>query len=275
MKAERSLIRVAACAVLWTLCACSDDSSPTPVEASDFCEAYVDLVCQGLEKCCSDQLPLSELTCRNQTMALCEGSILTVDDRGIAPTGANVPARIVFDFDEEGAGAALSGIRAQFARCAGPGAQAMFDETHYLGDPGAECLRHEDCEEGTRCVHPALAVFGTCVMAPLEGELCEDVCAARDISCVPDANNELVCVGPRKEGQSCEAVGCDEGLVCAETPSVSGGELRCVVGLRRGESCSFDSECQSAFCLAGKCGDTGGELSEFCGSFVPGFLLTD
>ena len=108
----------------------------------------------------------------------CEQSILTVDDLGNPPTGPNVPARIVFDFDEAGAGAALAQLRSEYAECTGEGPHSIFDATHFLGEPGAECLRNEDCMEGTRCEHPPRAVFGTCVIAPREGAACTDVCSS-------------------------------------------------------------------------------------------------
>ena len=258
-----------ALAVLGVLGACQGKVSSGSVEAADFCEEYVDVVCEGLESCCDEVTPYNDANCRREQVDVCNNFILTVDDRGIAPTGPNTPARIVFDFDEEGAAAALKTLRSQFGRCGGTRQISLFDEAHFLGEPGAECLRHEDCVEGARCEQPPLAVFGTCVMAPQEGEPCEDVCAAPEIACVADDSGDLVCVGPRKEGQSCDRVPCEEGLICMSTAGtpVSSDGPSCIEGRRIGQSCESDSECLSLYCHAGRCDDDGNELFQFCDGF--------
>jgi hypothetical protein len=217
MKAWRRA--ASASAALAALASCGGDDGASAIEASAFCAEYVEVICGGLETCCSGSFSLDQ--CRFERFEHCEQNILTLDDRGIAPSGPNTPARIVFDFDEEGAGEALSRLRSQLAACDSSAlAVSMFDATHYLGEPGSECLRHEDCMEGTRCEHPQLAVFGTCVPAPLAGELCDDVCAYREHACVVDPSDGRglpVCVAPRSAGQTCDVVGCKQGLVCSSS----------------------------------------------------------
>lgn len=257
------------CLALAALGACGDDAQPAPVEASDFCEEYVDVVCQGLASCCDEVMPYNDANCRRQQVDVCNNGILTLDDRGLAPGGANAPARIVFDFDEAGAARALNELRRQLARCSGDGVATMFDETHFLGEPGAECLRNADCVEGARCEHPPRAVFGTCVRAPLEGQRCEDVCATRELSCVQD-EAEHVCVALRKEGQSCDLAPCADGLVCAVSSASgagAGSDKSCMRARRLGESCAADGECESSYCHDAVCADDGATLAGFCGSF--------
>jgi hypothetical protein len=215
----RSALACAAAALL----SCGGDDGAAPIAAADFCAAYAEVQCSGFESCCSSLLGAGSPRCRAAQAQLCEQSILTVDDLGNPPTGSNVPARIVFDFDEAGAGAALAQLRSEYAQCAGEGPHSLFDATHFLGEPGTECLRNEDCMEGTRCEHPPRAVFGTCVIAPQEGEPCTDVCSSYDLACVLDGV-QYVCVAPRDQGQSCELAPCKEGLECRRL----GGSLACV-----------------------------------------------
>jgi len=238
---------------LATLASCGDDGGAAPVEAAEFCDAYVDTICGSLDACCSGTFNLDQ--CRLDQYEECEQNILTLDDRGIAPSGPNTPARIVFDFDEEGAGEALAQLKGQLSQCrAQPLEQSMFDATHVLGEPGAECLRNEDCVEGTRCEHPPLAVFGTCVIAPLPGELCEDICAYREDQCVidpADGRGLPVCVAPRGQGQTCDIVGCKAGLICGM--GRDSFEPTCMPGGQPGASCVSDDECVSGFCNGGEC----------------------
>jgi hypothetical protein len=220
------------------LAACGGDEGAAPIEAGSFCAAYVATICGGLDGCCEGSFNVEQ--CRFEQLETCEQSILTLDDRGIAPTGPNTPARIVFDFDEDGAGDVLARLKSHLSRCDMAGFEpSMFDATHYLGEPGAECLRHEDCVEGTRCEHPSGAVFGTCVLAPLEGELCSDVCAYREHHCVVDPSDGRgfpVCVAPRGAGQTCDVVGCKAGLVCGSSPESF--EPTCVSGAQSGDLCT-------------------------------------
>jgi len=242
-----------AAAALAALAACGGDEGADPVQAAQFCEAYVETICSGLEGCCDGSFNAQQ--CRFDQLESCQQNILTLDDRGIAPTGPNAPARIVFDFDEQGAGEALGRLRGLLSTCNVAGFdESMFDATHYLGEPGAECLRNEDCVEGTRCEHPPLAVFGTCVIAPLPGELCTDVCAYREDLCVidpADGRGLPVCVAPRDRGQTCDIVGCKRGLVCSTSPDSF--EPTCMPGGQPGDACGSDDECSSSFCNAGRC----------------------
>jgi hypothetical protein len=214
----------AALLLLGVLTSCDDDSGASPMEASDFCDAYVDAFCEGFESCCGDNFVNQQISvgsCRSSAIDYCERGLLTDDDLGYGWSGGNAPARIVFDFDEAGAGAAIARVKSAFSRCDGE-ALVTFGDTHFLGEPGSECLRHQDCFEGTRCEHPERAVFGTCVFAPLEGQVCSDVCAAADLSCSDD-RGERVCVGPRGEGESCSQAQCKPGLVCVDSGSIVGG----------------------------------------------------
>jgi len=180
---------------------------------------------------------------RQPALSCCEQSILTADDLGNPPTGSNVPARIVFDFDEVGAGAALARLRGQYAACVGDAPHSIFDDTHFLGEPGSECLRNEDCMEGTRCEHPPRAVFGTCLIAPQEGAPCTDVCSSYGLACVPDGV-QYVCVAPRGEGQECEIAPCKEGLECRRL----GGALTCAAsGSAGGDPSTRFCESHGAF----------------------------
>jgi hypothetical protein len=211
-------------ALLGVLASCDDDGGASPMEASDFCGAYVDALCDGFESCCGAG---SSGSCRSSALRYCEDELLTLDDRGLAPTGPNVPARIVFDFDETSAGAAIARVKSSLASCDGSAALVTFADTHFLGEPGAECLRHEDCFEGMRCEQPPRAVFGTCVFAPLEGQACTDVCASSDLTCVEDRGDQ-VCIAPRKEGESCAQAPCESGLRCADTwIGGTGSDVRC------------------------------------------------
>lgn len=271
MATKSLLIRTTrACAALLALFACSSDDGPGAMEATDFCQAYVDAACDGLEQCCGGITGVDASTCRSAANTYCQESLLTVDDRGIAPTGPNVPARIVFDFDEEGAAAAIARVKSSFARCEGAPVDVVFDDTHYLGEPGTECLAHQDCAEGTRCEHPALAVFGTCIWAPLEGEGCSDVCAAKDLWCGQD-RGEPVCVALRGEGESCDEVPCAEGLACLDASSTIGGGGRSVCGRRGadGDPCTDDPECDSYLCVNGRCNGGASAREVFCSYFQP------
>jgi hypothetical protein len=246
--------------LLGVLTSCDDESGASPMEASDFCDAYVETFCEGYESCCGDSFDgqVSVGSCRSLAFDYCENWLLTSDDLGYTPTGPDLPARIVFDFDEGSAGAAIARVKSSFARCAGTPA-VTFADTHFLGEPGSECLRHEDCFEGTRCEHPPRAIFGTCVFAPLEGQVCTDVCAAADLSCTDD-RGERVCVGPRGEGESCSEAQCKEGLVCADNwDSVVGGgsDPRCEE--QRGSSAS-DQFCASITLDGWSAENTGGGI---------------
>jgi hypothetical protein len=225
VRSMRSLFHYAAAlALLGVLTSCDDDAGPSPMEASDFCDAYAETFCEGSDSCCGDSLASSPFTaerCRRITVEYCESALLTADDLGVAPQGPNIPARIVFDFDESSAGAAIARMKSSFARCDGV-PFVTFGDTHFLGEPGAECLRHEDCYEGMRCEQPPRAVFGTCVFAPLEGQACSDICAASDIECAED-RGELICIGPRGEGESCSQGQCKPGLVCVDRGGIVGG----------------------------------------------------
>lgn len=214
----------AALVLLGALTSCDDGTGASPMEASDFCDAYVDAFCEGFETCCGDNFANDQISvgnCRNLAIEHCEYRLLTADDLGYGQSGANAPARIVFDFDEDGAGAAIARVKGAFSRCDGA-ANVTFGDTHFLGEPGSECLRHEDCFEGTRCEHPERAVFGTCVFAPLEGQVCTDVCAGSDLSCSDD-RGERICVGPRGEGESCSQAQCQPGLSCVDSWDTVGG----------------------------------------------------
>lgn len=226
MRLMLSLFRYAApLALLGVLASCDDEGGASPMEASDFCDAYVEAMCDGYESCCGAG---SAGSCRSSAFTYCEDELLTLDDRGLAPNGPNVPARIVFDFDEASAGAAIARVKSSFARCDGS-ALVTFADTHFLGEPGAECLRHEDCFEGMRCEQPPRAVFGTCVFAPLEGQACTDVCADSDLTCAED-RGDLVCIAPRKEGESCAQAPCEPGLRCTDTRiGATGSDARCEV----------------------------------------------
>lgn len=241
MRFMRSLFPYAAAVMLLgVLTSCDDDSGASPMEASDFCDAYVEAFCDGFESCCDDSFANDQINssnCTSLAFDYCENWLLTADDLGYAPTGPDVPARIVFDFDEASAGAAIARVKSAFARCGGA-ANVTFGDTHFLGEPGSECLRHEDCFEGTRCEHPERAVFGTCVFAPLEGQACSDVCAASDLSCSDD-RGDRVCVGPRGEGESCLQAQCKEGLVCVDSwDSTFGGGASAECEEQRGGSAS-------------------------------------
>lgn len=247
----------AALVLLGALSSCDDGSGASPMEASDFCDAYVDAFCDGFESCCGDSFANDQLSvgrCRSVAVQYCENELLTSDDLGFGPGGANAPARIVFDFDEEGAGAAIARMKSAFGSCDGE-ARVTFGDTHFLGEPGSECLRHADCFEGTRCEHPARAVFGTCVFAPLEGQVCSDVCAGSDLSCSDD-RGDRICVGPRGEGESCNQAQCQPGLVCVDSwdSSGSGANARCEE--QRGGS-SGDQFC-AGLTLGSPVGTTGG-----------------
>jgi len=222
-------IRSALACAAAVLLACGGDDGTAPIAASDFCAAYAEVQCSGFESCCSGWTGSGTQGCRASETQLCEQSILTVDDLGNPPTGSNVPARIVFDFDEAGAGAALAQLRSDYAECTGEGPYSIFDATHFLGEPGSECLRNEDCMEGTRCEHPPRAVFGTCVIAPQEGASCTDVCSSYDLECVLDGA-QYVCVAPRGDGESCELAPCKGGLECSRV----GGSLKCTGGASTG-----------------------------------------
>jgi hypothetical protein len=233
----------AALALLGVLTSCADGTSANPMDAADFCEAYANAFCDGSESCCSESFPTSPIgrsRCSRLVLDYCESSLLTADDLGVAPDGPNTPARIVFDFDEAGAGAAIARVKSSFARCVGS-PFVTFGDTHFLGEPGSECLRHEDCYEGMRCEHPPRAVFGTCLFAPLEGQVCSDICAASDLECAED-RGDLICVGPRSEGESCDQAQCKPGLVCVETWDTvgGGGNARCE---ESGESPQSDRFC--------------------------------
>jgi len=258
------------CAALLALFACSSDDSAGAMEATDFCQAYVDAACDGLEQCCGGLTGVDTSACRSAANSYCQNTLLTVDDRGIAPTGPNVPARIVFDFDEEGAAAAIARVKSAFARCEGLPVNVAFDDTHYLGEPGTECLAHQDCAEGTRCEHPPLAVFGTCVLAPLEGQQCSDVCSAKDLYCGQD-RGEPVCVALRGEGESCDELPCGEGLVCLDASSTIGGGGRSICGKRGadGDPCSDDSQCDSFLCVNGGCSGGASPREVFCSYYSP------
>jgi hypothetical protein len=259
-----------ACAALLALLACSSDDGAGAMEATDFCQAYVDAVCGGIEQCCSEITRVDTSACRSAANVYCQEELLTVDDRGIAPTGPNVPARIVFDFDEEGAAAAIARVKSAFARCEGVPSSVVFDDTHYLGEPGTECLAHQDCAEGTRCAHAPQAVFGTCVLAPLEGQECSDVCAAKDLWCGQD-RGEPVCVALRGEGESCDELPCEEGLACLDASSTIGGGGRSICGRRGadGDPCRVDAQCDSYLCVNGRCNGGGSPREVFCSFFSP------
>lgn len=259
-------------AVLGVLAGCSGDDGASPVVASELCEKYVEAFCEGLAACCSGEDgfgTVSEVTCRSAELSYCEQALLSVDDRGAAPIGPNVPARIVFEFDERSAGEAIDRVHSVFSRCEGE-PYVAFGDTHYLGQPGASCLQNADCIEGARCEHPARAVFGTCVLAPLEGQACTDVCASSELRCTADDNGESICVELRGEGEACWEVPCHEGLACVDVPSLivggsSGGE--CVPQRRDGQSCSVDAECSSYVCLSGRCAPDQFSSAHFCSYF--------
>ena len=275
MATKSLLIRsMLACAALFAAFACSSDDEPGAMEAIDFCESYVDAMCDGLERCCGDAQGVDQAACRSLERSYCEDMLLTLDDRGLAPSGPNVPARIVFDFDEEGAGATLERVNGVFGRCQGD-AYVTFDDTHYLGEPGTECLAHRDCAEGTRCEHPPRAVFGTCVLAPLEGQACTDVCAANDLVCVQD-QNESVCIARRGEGESCDDQSCEDGLSCMSVSTIIGGGGQLVCGKlgADGDSCSDDSQCDSYFCNSGRCDGGSSQDELFCGRFPAQYFLS-
>lgn len=204
---------------LLALALASCGAGPERIDPLGFCEALVEVQCSGLQRCCGAQGGgVDGARCRTETFEACYLRILTADDRGDAPSGPSAPARIVFDFDEVGAAAALERLRGDYAGCAGDPPPPLFGATHILGEPGAECLSHAHCVEGTRCEHPPLAVFGTCVLAPLAGAPCTDVCAARELSCLQDSSGASVCVAPRREGETCALAPCAKGLRCADEP---------------------------------------------------------
>jgi hypothetical protein len=274
--ATKSSIRfMLACATLLAL-ACASDDGPGSMDAVEFCESYVDAMCEGLEQCCGDATGVDQAACRSLERSYCENMLLTLDDRGMAPVGPSAPARIVFDFDEEAAAATLARVNGVFDRCQGD-AYVTFDDTHYLGEPGTECLDHRDCVEGTRCEHPPRAVFGTCVLAPLEGQPCTDVCAAKDLVCVQDAN-ESVCVARRREGESCDDQSfqsCEDGLTCMSVSTIiGGGGAVCGRPGADGEPCSDDSQCDSYFCSVGRCAGGSSQDELFCGRFPSEYFLS-
>lgn len=266
MVTKSLLIRsVLACAALLAPAACASDDDPSPIEAEGFCEAYVDAFCEGIESCCGGSVSVDALTCRNAEQSYCLGQLLTVDDRGMAPVGANVPARIVFDFDEAGAGAAIARMRSAFSRCDGT-PFVSFDDTHFLGEPGSECLQHQDCSEGTRCEHPPRAVFGTCVLAPLEGQECVDICATDALWCAQD-QGDSVCVALRTEGQSCEPLPCEAGLACVLTAGSiigAGNQRECAKLGGAGASCDTHEQCASYSCFSGRCEGDSSDGDLFC-----------
>src|SRR5690349_19471057 len=134
----------AALTLLGVVSSCDDESGASPMEASDFCDAYVEAVCDGVDSCCSDSFangPINPDNCYGVVLDYCETQLLTADDLGYTPSGPNTPARIVFDFDEASAGAAIARVKSSFARCDGTPV-VTFADTHFLGEPGSECLRH-------------------------------------------------------------------------------------------------------------------------------------
>lgn len=247
---------------------CGSDDGGGSMSAGDLCQAYVDAMCGGLAECCDTS---NEVECRRIELDYCVNELLTEDDRGTAPVGPNVPARIVFDFDEESAAAAIARVNGVFSRCEGL-PLVTFADTHVLGEPGAECLEQRDCVAGTRCDHPPLAIFGTCVLAPLEGQTCVDRCGASGLSCVQDGD-ESVCVADGSKGDSCVAAPCESGLVCVATGSVigGGGPRTCQGPLRAGAICQVGYDCESNVCVGGRCQEASARES-FCATF-PGYAL--
>ena len=69
--------------LLGALASCGDDGGPSPMAAEDFCDAYVDAFCEGLTSCCAE---VGVLACRQVEMSYCQDMLLTLDDRGLAPT---------------------------------------------------------------------------------------------------------------------------------------------------------------------------------------------
>jgi hypothetical protein len=232
--------------------ACQDSQDADPIAVEDFCPALAVEICDGIEMCCDPMRPMGAASrvgtqCLAREAAFCRDYLLSADDLSGAPANQGTVNRVVIEFDEEGAGRAVSAVRLAAASCAEV-SYPRFADVHALHTEGELCADDEDCLAQLQCVQKG-AAFGTCARAQREGQACVGRCEP-GLLCISDGEGGGVCSAPRRIGMSCASLfECEQGSYCAGTV-VTGSQARgvCVAQARSGQPCTSNVQCLSLSC---------------------------
>lgn len=199
------------------------DAGPPPIQGTEFCQRYAELVCDASSECCSTAPdPFDRTACITDISQMCrEGfGTLILDPR----TG----------YDAAAAGAV---IEEGYAYVRGEGAHDVcdLDAIDWLVNrDGFMRVLSGTRSGGSICTPMSLVPFDYPALFS---------CSGSDLSCIA-GSPDWVCQSRHTEGQSCALYwDCVDGMRCS--PPLTG---TCQTRLPNGQACNNGTDCESLVC---------------------------
>ncbi len=198
---------------------------PEPLDATQFCEAYANVVCDGVIDCCDAAGSISRAACVAQAGVLCTERLgpLISDPRS--------------GYDDAEAGLQLARGRLLARRC-----DVTFNRWLARRD-GLMAIFTGSVDRGGSCGPIVPEDFTT---VPIQIDAPRFVSCGTELACRADVTfTEWNCLAPAGVGDACTLGDCETGLTCWPT---SGATYECIARLPDGAACWGPGNCESYDC---------------------------